>query len=86
MVPKAQVYKAAHHGSNTSNSMDYLEAIQPQWIVVSCGKDNSYGHPHKEPMQRFGQIGAEILRTDQNGSVVIAATENGLQSYTANAA
>lgn len=86
VVPKAQVYKAAHHGSNTSNSMDYLEAIQPQWIVVSCGKDNSYGHPHKEPMQRFGQIGAEILRTDQNGSVVIAATENGLQSYTANAA
>ena len=86
VVPKVQVYKAAHHGSNTSNSMDYLEAIQPQWIVVSCGKDNSYGHPHKEPMQRFGQIGAEILRTDQNGSVVIAATENGLQSYTANAA
>ena len=84
-VPKADVFKAAHHGSNTSNTRAFLQAISPRYVVVSCGKDNSYGHPHKEPMQRYQDIGAEVLRTDQDGSVVITATEAGLQYYTANA-
>ncbi len=85
-VPQADVFKAAHHGSNTSNTMEFLQAIRPQFVVVSCGVDNSYGHPHKEPMQRFKMAGAQVLRTDQDGTVVIAAGEQGLECYTANAA
>jgi len=52
-------------------------------VVVSCGKDNSYGHPHKQALQNFAMVGAQVLRTDENGSVVIAAAEDGLQCYTA---
>lgn len=85
VVPRADVFKAAHHGSDTSNTLEFLQAIRPQYVAVSCGLGNSYGHPHAEPMERFELIGAQVLRTDQDGSVVIASTENGLQSYTSNA-
>ena len=85
-VPRADVFKAAHHGSDTSNTLEFLQAARPQYVVISCGLGNSYGHPHAEPLARFEQVGAQVLRTDQDGSVVIAAAENGLQSYTASAA
>lgn len=85
-VPQADVFKAAHHGSDTSNTLDFLRAIRPQYVVISCGLGNSYGHPHAGALERFEQVGAQVLRTDQDGSVVIAATEGDLQSYTANAA
>lgn len=85
-VKQAQIFKAAHHGSNTSNTWEFLQSIQPEWIVISCGKDNSYGHPHREPMERYQKLGAAIFRTDQDGSVILAATENGIESYTTNAA
>ena len=86
VVPQADVFKAAHHGSDTSNTMEFLQAIRPRYVAISCGLGNSYGHPHAEPMERFEQVGAQVLRTDQDGSVVIAATEKGLQSYTSSAA
>ena len=82
-LPQTDVFKAAHHGSSTSNTLSFLQAIRPQYVVVSCGKDNSYGHPNDEAMQNFAMVGAQVLRTDENGSVVIAATEDGLQFYTA---
>lgn len=82
-LPQTDVFKAAHHGSSTSNTLAFLQAIRPQYVVVSCGKDNSYGHPHEEAMQNYTMVGAQVLRTDQDGSVVIAATESGLQCYTA---
>lgn len=82
-LPRADVFKAAHHGSSTSNTLSFLQAIRPRYVVVSCGKDNSYGHPHKQALQNFAMVGAQVLRTDENGSVVIAATEDGLQCYTA---
>lgn len=85
-VPRADVFKAAHHGSDTSNTLEFLQAVQPGYVAISCGLGNSYGHPHAGALERFEQVGAQVLRTDQDGSVVIAATENGLQSYTANAA
>ena len=85
-VTRADVFKAAHHGSDTSNTLEFLQAVQPGYVAISCGLGNSYGHPHAGALERFEQVGAQVLRTDQDGSVVIAATENGLQSYTANAA
>lgn len=83
-VPRADVFKAAHHGSDTSNTLEFLQAVRPQYVAVSCGLGNSYGHPHAGPMERFALMGAQVLRTDRDGSVVIASTENGLQSYTSN--
>ena len=68
---QADVYKAAHHGSSTSNTLEFLQAVSPQVVVVSCGKDNSYGHPHKEAMQNFAAVGAQVLRTDELGSIAV---------------
>ena len=65
----ALVYKAGHHGSNSSSSANFLDAIQPQIIVVSAGKDNRFGHPHPDMLKRAQTIGATILRTDQLGTI-----------------
>ncbi len=68
---QADVYKAAHHGSSTSNTKEFLQAVAPQLVVISCGKDNSYGHPHKEALESFASVGAEVVRTDESGSVAV---------------
>lgn len=67
----ADVFQAGHHGSSTSNSLEFVQAIAPGYMVVSCGQDNSYGHPHRETLQTARQVGAEVLRTDELGSIVI---------------
>lgn len=69
-VQPAQVLIAGHHGSSTSSSAAFLSAVKPSYIGISCGEDNSYGHPHREAMQRFQKAGATILRTDLSGTVV----------------
>lgn len=63
------VFKAGHHGSRSSSSRTFLQAVQPQIAVISAGKDNKYGHPHPETLQRVGEIGAAILRTDELGPI-----------------
>lgn len=67
---QADVLKAGHHGSETSNSEKLLEAVHPSYAVISCGVDNSYGHPHKEVLDRLEQHGIQIFRTDQQGTIV----------------
>lgn len=69
------VYKAGHHGSKTSNTKELLEAASPSYIVISCAEDNSYGHPHAEPMNHFRSMNMKLFRTDEQGSVI--ATSNG---------
>lgn len=69
-VQPAQVLIAGHHGSSTSSSADFLAAVKPSYVGISCGEDNSYGHPHREALQRFQKIGATVLRTDLSGTVV----------------
>ena len=82
-VQPATLFKAAHHGSNTSNTAEFLAELYPVVIVVSCGEGNSYGHPHKEPMERYEAIDAYVYRTDLNGSVVVSySPDEGLQVYT----
>ena len=78
----AKVFKAGHHGSRTSNTQAFLDVIAPRYVAISCGEGNKYGHPNAEPMERFEKIGAQILRTDLNGSIVIAEENGMLQSYT----
>ena len=70
-VDKIHIYKAAHHGSKYSNSKLLLDAINPENVVISCGKDNSYGHPHSEAMERFEDADACIYRTDENGAIIV---------------
>lgn len=77
----ADLFKAAHHGSGTSNSLAFLELIDPEVVVVSCGEDNSYGHPHDQPMENYLAVEADVWRTDEQGSVVVVYTAAGLQVY-----
>lgn len=58
------VLKAGHHGSRTSTSLPYAEAVSPEYAVISAGKNNSYGHPHKETIDTLKQVGATILSTE----------------------
>lgn len=69
--PQTNVLKAGHHGSRTSSSQKFLDQIKPNLIIISCGKDNDYGHPHKEAMERFKKTGATIYRTDESGDILI---------------
>lgn len=65
------VLKVGHHGSRTSSSEAFLQAVNPRWAVISCGYANSFGHPHKEIVQRISDVtGAELLRTDEKGAIV----------------
>lgn len=73
----ANVFKAAHHGSKTSNTNLFISGINPDFVIVSCGKDNSYGHPHKEALASFANARAEVLRTDERGAIIAYVDENG---------
>ena len=65
------VLKVGHHGSRTSSSEAFLQAVKPRWAVISCGYANSFGHPHREIVQRISDVtGAELLRTDEKGASV----------------
>lgn len=66
----ATVYHAGHHGSDTSNSEGLLKAINPKYIVISCGEGNSYGHPHQEILDRINEYGITLYRTDTQGTIV----------------
>ncbi len=78
---KADVFMAAHHGSSTSNEEEFVGAVSPQIVVVSCGEDNSYGHPHREPLAVFESVNATILRTDLDGHVVLKPDGHGGVTY-----
>lgn len=67
---QSTVLKVAHHGSKTSSTMAFLQAVQPRWAVVSVGAGNSFGHPSPEVLQRFTMFHTALLRTDQMGAVV----------------
>lgn len=67
---KCDVYKAGHHGSTTSNSKAFLALCDPASAVISCGKDNDYGHPHYEIIKLFTDMGLDIYRTDTDGTLV----------------
>ncbi len=66
----ADVLKVGHHGSSTSTSYPFLREVMPKYAVISCGKDNSYGHPHKETLSRLADAGVEIYRTDKMGHII----------------
>lgn len=70
---KADVLKVGHHGSYTSTSYLFLNEVMPEYAVISCGRNNDYGHPHDEPMSRLRDAEVTILRTDRMGSIVFTS-------------
>lgn len=67
---RAQVLQVGHHGSATSTSASWLAAIKPQIAVVSCGRNNIYGHPAVSTVTRICSTGARLYRTDRDGAVI----------------
>lgn len=68
---RADVLKLGHHGSSTSTSDYFLGKVNPSIGVISCGKNNKYGHPHKEVMNLLEKYNIMIFRTDEQGSIVL---------------
>jgi competence protein ComEC len=78
---RSNVLKFGHHGSRTSTSEVFLTDIAPEYGVVSAGKDNRYGHPHKEVLELSEKYHVPVFRTDMQGRIVFTTDGNTL-SYT----
>jgi len=71
VLKTVDVLKVGHHGSKTSSSEEFLEMIAPEVAVISCGRDNRFGHPSEEVLQRFDERGIDVRRTDLEGDIVL---------------
>ena len=69
----SDVFQAGHHGSRSSNTQAFVEALSPEYVVISCKESNRYGHPHKEALEVFEENNVIVLRTDILGSIVISS-------------
>ena len=67
----ADVLKVAHHGSSSSSTPAFLQAVHPTYAVISVGSKNDYGHPTARTLERLAQVGAKVYRTDLDGSVIM---------------
>lgn len=67
---ESEVLKVGHHGSKYSSGSDFLEAVNPELCLIESGKDNKFGHPHKETLDRLAQAGCQALNT-QNGAIKV---------------
>ncbi len=70
---KANVLKMGHHGSSTSSSRPFFNAVSPAYAVISCGENNDYGHPHREIISLLEKTDTEYFRTDISGSIIFVS-------------
>ena len=70
---QATVLKVGHHGSHTSTSDAFLDAVSPTYAVISCETGNSYGHPHAETLNKLRAAGVQLFRTDDQGTITVTS-------------
>ena len=68
---QATIVTAGHHGSHSSSSRRFLAVVKPKYGIVSCAKDNDFGHPHDSTLTNFKDVNARVYRTDELGTIVI---------------
>ena len=68
---KSTIYKVGHHGSSSSTKDFFLDKVDPEVAVISCGRNNPYGHPHWEVLDILQRNNIKIYRTDYNGDIMI---------------
>lgn len=68
--------KVGHHGSHSSSTLDFLNKVNPEYAVITCGEGNKYGHPHKETMDTLKKMNVEVHRSDECGDIVFNSTGN----------
>lgn len=67
----ADVLKCGHHGSSTGNTLPFIMAVNPAAAIITCGKDNDYGHPHKETTETLDILGIPVWRTDRDSTIIM---------------
>ncbi|MEI6529519.1 MAG: MBL fold metallo-hydrolase [Candidatus Falkowbacteria bacterium] len=72
---RAQILKAAHHGSKTANSAEFISAVKPSIFIISVGLLNRFGHPNTEVLELVSRLGIKIKRTDKDGTIKIKAPQ-----------
>lgn len=77
----SEVLKVAHHGSKNSTSKEFLKEVSPEIAVISCSKNNPYGHPHENVLRNLENLAIKVLRTDQHGDIKITSDGQHLKFY-----
>lgn len=72
---KSDVLKVAHHGSDYSSTNEFIDAVNPEYAVISAGKNNSYNHPSLNTLEKFNKRGIKVYRTDEDNTIIF--TSNG---------
>lgn len=80
--PKTDVLKVGHHGSDTSSSEEFLNEVKPSISIIMAGKDNSYGLPKEEIVERLENVGSKVYRTDENGTIEVTSDGNNINVAT----
>ncbi len=70
-LPDIEVLVAGHHGAKTSTSADLLRALRPEFVLISVGENNRYGHPAAQTLERIAAAGAQVFRTDLHGTITV---------------
>lgn len=81
-LSSTEILKVAHHGSGYSSSASFIEYLNVQTAVVSCGKDNPYGHPADRVIRDLKSAGANVYRTDESGHIIVAISNDGTTGIT----
>ena len=79
-ILKSTILKVGHHGSKTSSTQEFLQAVNPQIALIGVGKNNTFGHPNNDVIERIQNLGAKIYRTDEMGEIMIQVSKNGRKS------
>lgn len=80
---ESTVLKVAHHGSDSSTTNEFLQVVKPVYAIISVGVDNEYGHPAESILRRLNAAGAKVLRTDEQGTVVLTTDGRTVEVITA---
>lgn len=77
LLEAVDVLKVAHHGSNTSTAQTFIDVIRPSVALISAGKNNRYGHPHKETIETLDEANVTMFATKEDGQITVKITEGG---------
>jgi len=77
-ILKSTTLKIAHHGSNTSSIEEFIKKVKPQLSVIGVGKNNKFGHPNEDIVERLKSYGSTVYRTDLHGEITIEVTKKGI--------
>jgi len=72
---KANVLIAPHHGSKTSSTPKFLQAVQPEYVLIPAGYRNQFGHPHRDVLVRYKQLKAKVLNNADSGAITISVRD-----------